>query len=1449
LSNTTGDVLDRAASGRFVRNLALSLSGGALIALAGAGVAHAQGVAGTASSGSGATGTGDATAVGNHSGSNTTQGGTVSGGLGSIQVLNQTGVITNSGVAVADTGHNTAKGNTSNNTATATQTGVGGAGAAVNNGQANNGSDGAAFVHTGNASAVGNQSTTVLNQTMSARGALGGILVLNQTAGVTNSGRALAGTGRNTATGNNSNNNAGLLQNFDLANGLGSNSGQATNGSDGKATISTGNASAVGNLSGSSVTQSSTGAAGGDDGGGGLILIPQTAAVVNRGEARATTGRNTATGNVSSNGANVDQNIGTKAVPFFPNPGTGVASNSGTASSWSNGTAGITTGDAGAVGNQSNSDVRQWAGSDLTKHGGLTLLPQGAIVANIGEATARTGGNTATGNASQNPGGGKGGADVDQDTSPSAFLTRTFAPGLVNTGVASNSAQGTNQSNGRATIATGGAFAAGNRSRTTLSQASTADASTLNVYPQLAAVANRGEATARTGGNTATGNDSTNNSYTTQDDALPTNGLNNAVLSNSAKSSNTSDGAASITTGGASAVGNESRTALSQNIDPIGLVLPVQAALVVNAGTALAQTGGNTAEGNGSTNASTVNQLALPFGSSTPDPMVTAGLVVAANQAEASNTSDGTASINTGTAAATGNQSNTWLGQTSTGTVDGLGLVVNTQAAAVAHIGAGIATTGGNTATGNESNNVVNGGAANAQIAEIGGFSGAASSFTTGIATVANSETGPNTSDGTATIETGDARASGNRSATRLGQSETATVSGIGGVINTQAAVVANAGLGVANTGGNTANGNISNNNAQFVQEAGIGGLNPAGATVVAGSLTAANSGSVSNGSDGRADVGTGSADALGNASATDLFQRTDGDVAGLGLVLSTQVGAVANIGAGVANSGGNNATGNMSTNANANGAPGASAFQVSLIGEGNKGATTLTVFGPVVAANEAEASNASDGTGRVRTGGAQAQGNVSTTSLTQAEDGTIDKVGASVNSQVGGVANIGIGVANSGLNTAIGNMSNNGGTTTLTGIPTPGAGLEQEAVIESANVTGGTPTLTVFGPVTANNAGKAANSSDGTASVGTGGALASGNVSATSVYQHQTSEVTDLGLVVNTQVGGVANLGAGIANSGLNAAVGNASGAISPTLGTGISNTAAASQNALFVSKAATPTSPLTVVGPVVAANDGEATNSSDGTACVCTGNAVASGNISSTTLVQDLNTTVGTGTVVMTEAGGVLNAGLGVANSGLNLALGNISQNTATATQTNTANAGLPSGGTVGPQVVHSGGGADNTSDGTGKVGTGNASATGNESTTDFVQAAAVSSDFAVAALAGGTTNTGLGLANAGLNLGVGNASVNDATLDQTADGAGVVSSDGTASNSSDGSALIGNPNCIVPGTPATPGKPGAPSLPKTGAPIEVEAAIGLMLLLAGFGLRRRGSKLGDELAAIFD
>ena len=110
-------------------------------------------------------------------------------------------------------------------------------------------------------------------------------------------------------TGNDSDNTAGLVQDANTAAGIAANSGKATNNSDGKATINSGNASATGNKSDTQITQSATGSAGGSL--GGLVIIDQDAFVINTGAAAANTGGNFATGNTSDNtDASVDQTIG-----------------------------------------------------------------------------------------------------------------------------------------------------------------------------------------------------------------------------------------------------------------------------------------------------------------------------------------------------------------------------------------------------------------------------------------------------------------------------------------------------------------------------------------------------------------------------------------------------------------------------------------------------------------------------------------------------------------------------------------------------------------------------------------------------------------------------------------------------------------------------------------------------------------------------------------------------------------------------------------------------------------------------------------------------------------------------------------------------------------------------------------------------------------------------------
>jgi hypothetical protein len=1404
----TGDDLDRTTSGRFVRNLALSLSGGALVTLLGATAAQAQdgGSAGTESGGTGAAQSGDATAVGNQSGTNTTQTVTVSGNLGTIQVINQQASVSNVGVAAANTGGNIAIGNSSNNGAEVDQTGASGLGPASNTGEAANGSNGTATISTGNASAIGNQSNTTINQTAhgSAHGQLGGILVINQDALVTNSGVALANTGGNSATGNESGNEAGLVQDANSSAGIAANSGKAHNSSDGKATINSGNASATGNKSDTQVIQNATGSAGGSL--GGLVIIDQDAFVVNAGAAVANSGANEAIGNTSESSVGVEQALGDPGAP--PVGPIGVASNNGEASNWSGGTANIDTGDATAFGNDSTTRIEQNANADIEGFGGGSLVSQSSGVVNAGFAVANSGDNRAVGNDSGNTAGT--GQAVDSS-------------GGTDVGVVGNFGLAENISDGTGVVQSGAASATGSRSKTDVVQNVVAEGGAFNLETQANLVTNLGAGFANSGDNEGIGNQSGNGAEVGQEATLSADpGLDVGVVGQFGKASNTSDGTASITTGDATAVGNDSETVLTQTIDPSGIVVNTQAAAVVNAGVGIANSGGDTAVGNVSGNGAggtQTTEIATDNGGATT---LIAGTVVGSNNGEASNTSDGSATISTGDATATGNQSSTRLDQEANGAIDGNGAIFNTQLGLVTNTGIGLANSGGNTAIGNESEN----GSDFEQDVDIASDNAGTVDVIAGIITASNDGTASNASDGSANIVTGNATATGNRSQTALTQDANGDIDGLGLNFNTQVGVVANAGLGVANSGGNRAVGNTSENEAALDQDVEIASDNDDDVTLTdIGFVTGANSGTAENASDGTADIRTGNAQGTGNASSTTFTQDAAGHVNGLGLAVNTQVGGVVNAGVGLANSGGNLAVGNVSDNA---GNDGASLEQDAEILSNNEGTADGFIVGPVTAHNSGTASNTSDGTARIRTGDAQGQGNVSSTFFDQRQDSTIDGFGAVFGTQVGGVANVGVGVANSGLNLAVGNGSTND------------SDLDQDALIAARN--DDDTELTVFGPTTASNSAEASNTSDGTAHIGTGGALATGNASATNLSQHQDNDVDGLGLVLGTQVGGVANVGVGVANSGLNAAIANISDNDIDDVG---DPTDPAEQDAEIGSDTGDPFDGI-FVGPVTAANDGTATNVSDGDACVCTGDAVASGNVSSTTLIQDANLTVGSGLIVLTEAGGVLNAGVGLANTGLNMAVGNASENDVEFDQDSTINdaiLGLP---IVGPQTAHNGGNAANTSGGSGHIGSGNASGTGNQSTTDFVQAATVDSDFALSTIVGGTTNAGVGLANSGLNLGVGNNSTNRAILDQDADGAGIVDNNGAATNDSDGFAQIGDPTCcddeVTPPAPEpqpeeTP-RPGG--LPRTGAELETQAAVALMLLLLGFGLRRRSQRL---------
>jgi hypothetical protein len=287
----------------------------------------------------------------------------------------------------------------------------------------------------------------------------------------------------------------------------------------------------------------------------------------------------------------------------------------------------------------------------------------------------------------------------------------------------------------------------------------------------------------------------------------------------------------------------------------------------------------------------------------------------------------------------------------------------------VTNAGLGVANSGGNVAVGNASQN----NAATGQAALGGGLA-------------SNVATTSNESNGTAVIETGDADATGNSSTTEV-QQKAATDDDPGLDVIVQDNDVTNAGVGIANTGGNIGIGNVSQNNALTGQLA-VGFL-------------ASNVADTSNSSDGTVGIKTGDASAVGNHSSTKSKQDADaGDGPGLDVIV--QSSDVDNLGIGLANSGGNIGIGNASQ---------------------NSAATLQGAFG-FLASNIASTKNSSNGGVFMQTGNASAAGNVSDTDIEQVAHP--DGGGLNVVWQPVTVTNAGIGAANSGGNIGVGNVSNN---------------------------------------------------------------------------------------------------------------------------------------------------------------------------------------------------------------------------------------------------------------------------------------------------------------------------------------------------------------------------------------------------------------------------------------
>jgi len=859
------------------------------------GKAYAQSTSGSntgsSSNGSAGTGTGNATATGNSSASNPT---TVSGTGGTITIVDQQGTVRNKGTATAISGDNTTVGNDSRNLAVNGQSQPGGSGLNSNSGSATNNSTGTSSTTTGNATATGNQSSTSLNQQVNANatGSLGGILIVTQDANVDNVGRATAISGDNAAAGNNSRNLASNGQGLGTAPGaINNNSAAVSNGSGGNALIDTGDSTATGNTASTSVSQIVNGSVGGSL--GGIAVVDSHATVNNRGLALARSGGNVAIGNNSANLTVNRQALGARGPPS-------IRSNDAPVSNLSDGSAAVTTGNSTANGNISSTNITQSVNIAMSGSG-FVITNQRATINNVGRAAAISGDNVATGNNARNLA-----VNCQLINAGPCFNGRARGiagrAGLRGTNnIVANFGAATNKSDGQASVTTGNSTASGNTSNDSVTQATNATIGGMGfvIAEPEAVIINRGDARAVSGGNTATGNASRNLTVNCQvissapctgrgRGATTVGGRLNArttVPANFGQAINKSNGSASIVTGNSTASGNTSASSIVQsgsaNIggslgaaasDP---VLFSPRAAVINRGVGFAGSGGNAAVGNASRN-ETINCQELftapcfGAGRGGRGPAAVRNNVQS-NFGSATNLSNGTASIVTGDSTASGSESSTSIAQVLSSNSAGSGFVLFDPIAVARNRGVARAVSGNNIAVGNGSANL----AFNCQVISSGPCVGRGRAGLNGarVGRVINANFGEatNTSNGDASITTGNTHAVGNTATTSISQWLDLNLTGFGTMAFFEpTASLRNRGVADAISGNNLATGNASRNlgvNCQLIG-ANFCTVTARGTARVLNNLST-NDGHATNNSYGSASIKTGCSCAVGNRTAT----------------------------------------------------------------------------------------------------------------------------------------------------------------------------------------------------------------------------------------------------------------------------------------------------------------------------------------------------------------------------------------------------------------------------------------------------------------------------------------------------------------------------------------------------------------------------------------------------
>jgi hypothetical protein len=402
-------------------------------------------------------------------------------------VSDQEATVAADSTAVADSGSSTAT-NGSIDIIGVGAVGTGGdpaSGDAADQASGNN-TVGAVLVVSGDAAATGGTTTDSISQKALVKAVGTGEVEIVQIALIINLGIGISNTGANAATG------------LDATNvvGIGEGAGSATDGTSvtasntaaGQAELTTGAASAVGNVSDVDVIQQAA-----VDAAATRLSIGQLAELQSLGVAFANTGLNLVVGHTVIQLIFVGQDAGTGVATA----GTAAATNT------ASGSANIATGSANAVGNAASTVIEQLAVADAAS-GGLVSILQRALVFNLGVGLANTGMNTSTGNQSLNL------IDLQQQAIATAFwasLESVFGGGSWTSPGGSGALRASNSSSGSAATSTGDATAVGLAAHTDVGQSATATAGSGGVaeIEQDAQVTNGGLAIANTGANTVTG--------------------------------------------------------------------------------------------------------------------------------------------------------------------------------------------------------------------------------------------------------------------------------------------------------------------------------------------------------------------------------------------------------------------------------------------------------------------------------------------------------------------------------------------------------------------------------------------------------------------------------------------------------------------------------------------------------------------------------------------------------------------------------------------------------------------------------------------------------------------------------------------------------------------------------------------------------------------------------